>query len=767
MSEPDVTLLNCDQEPIHIPDAIQPCGYFLGLEIPSLTVGVASDNCSILFDRPIGEIVSQSIDNLLSSENIQLLRSHADALQGDDVETAFALSLGTPEQPMTFDARLRLTEHSLLLELDNGRGDNVRVGQVSIDLLSIQGLLSRLGRQETVVELADAVAREVKAITGFDRVMVYRFHPDLHGEVIAESVKEGWEPYLGLHYPESDIPAQARKLYCRNHVRCIISSDYEAVALTASRSSKIPMPFDMSDSHLRSVSPIHLQYLRNMGVGASMSISLMDNDQLWGLIACHHGSERFVSYHVRKACELLGTTFSLMLLQLEEAEQARELVRLQDIERQLLGFMVNSVPFVDGAFRHLPNLSSLVNADGAASIAGDVLSVVGETPSEEQIIAFADWLKQNDSNDVLVSHQIGKEYPLAYEWENDIRGVLVIEIARGRRQFLFCFLKQVINTISWAGRPEKIVQRVDGVDRLAPRESFSEWAETVYDQSRHWTRTEVTVAETMRRAILHLIVDWTEEVASLNQLLKTSNNDLQIFAEVAAHDLKEPLRGIENYVSFFIQDHQNQLDDEMRRKLDVMNALASRGNELTNSLLSFAEISNSPLERRMQSMDRLFDQALESLSSRFNEKTVDIRRPEQLPDAWVDDVLMVQVLQNLLGNAIKYASEDPLVIEFGVIKPELNQQAIEHLKRNHAKDIFYVKDNGIGIPNEYLEDIFQLFKRVHPRSKYGDGNGIGLSIAQRIIDHHKGRLWAESEVGKGTCLFFFISAQPDTVVSNQ
>ena len=753
-------LQNCEDEPIRTPGAIQPHGLLFMLSRDDFRVEVISDNVGQLLGITSRQWLGQPLSQHWTPQNVSALERHRQRIDDGDAEAAFEIVINVDGEERLFDARLcRQSEQHLLLELDNNRKQEDRSPYPVIDILAVQAILSRMGRRDCVASLADAVVREVKSVTGFDRVMVYRFHADFHGEVIAESVADDWEPYMGLHFPESDIPRQARALYCENPIRAIASSSYEPVSLLAANATQGVSAIDLSHSQLRSVSPIHLEYLRNMGVGSSMSISLMDGDQLWGLIACHHKTSRYFDFRSRKACELLGTTFSLMLLQLEESEHSRELVRLQDIERQLIAFMSDTVPFIDGAFRYLPNLSDMTNADGSVSVSDGVISGVGLMPSEEHIEQFVDWLAQRDRFEVYSSHSISQDFPDARQWAHNLRGVLVIEISRERRQFLLCFRRQAIHAVTWAGDPNKNVASAGKDERLKPRESFKAWEQEVSDKSEEWSNMEISVAHTLRRTILHVIVGWTKEVAGLNQKLTQSNLNLQTFAETAAHDLKEPLRGIDTYLSFIREDHGSELSEEMQRKFSVINSLAKQGHDLTDAILSFSEVGENSTTRVVTGVDHVLDTALQSVEHMLKNSSVEIRRPSALPEAWIDETLITQVFQNLLTNAVKYAQPQDRWVEIGSLDklPEDADEAAENSYKS-GDTILYVKDNGIGISHDHIGEIFKLFKRVHPRTEFGGGNGIGLSIAQRIVDCHDGHLWVTSTLGEGSTFFFTLKA---------
>lgn len=754
-------LVLCHQEPIRVPGSVQPHGALLALEDVdgALVVRRASANLEALLgvaaERALGAPLERTLGDAAGEAvraGLATLGEEASTVAGEPRRHAFALELDVRGARCRLDAVLHgNAAGTAVLELDGPRAADAATSAISVHAL--QQLSQRLHGADDVAALAGTIVREVRALVGFDRVMLYRFHADDHGEVVAESVVDGWPPYLGLHYPESDIPAQARELYRRNLVRCIAAVPYTPAPILPTDAE----PLDLSFSHLRSVSPIHVEYLENMGVGASMSISLLDGERLWGLVACHHRGPRHVDAAARAACELLGTTFSLLLPRLEAAESERVAARLRDVERELGRRLADALPFVDGVFPHLPDLDDIVAADGVASVSPTGTRRTGTTPDEAALVAFAGWLARETEEAVFASDRVAERYAAARDWPEGLAGVLAVEISRPRGQYLMAFRRELPRQVRWAGRPDEkpVTRGEDGRLRLSPRRSFAAWSESVRGTSAPWTDVELGGAEALRRTTLDLIVATNDEVLRLNDELERSRESLRAFAHIAAHDLKEPLRGIANYIAFLTEDHGDALDADARAKLATIDRLAARGTALTDALLQFAELGETSGRRVSFALDDVVDAVLEAFAPELERRGVELRVVRPLPTLVGQPVRMEQILTNLVGNALKYTPRPDPVIEIaaealdGRVETPLDRDSFE--RRSH---VVRVSDNGIGIPPEQHEDVFRLFKRLHPPDAHGGGNGLGLAIVRRAVELQGGRVELDSAPGRGTTVRF-------------
>ncbi|MBD3563332.1 GAF domain-containing protein, partial [Planktothrix sp. FACHB-1355] len=394
---PPVDLTNCDKEPIHIPGLIQPHGILFALQEPQLKILQVSHNTSEILGIHPQELLEEKLQTFLDSQLIEQIQKKL--AEGLGTINPLKLSINTQKGELFFDGILHRSDGALILELEPVTSKEFS-NFFSLYHL-IQAPITKIQKTTTLNQLCQAIVEEVRKLTGFDRVMVYQFDAEDAGTVIAEDKLEELASYLGLHYPASDIPRQARHLYGLNLLRLIPDVNYQPVELFPVDNPVTDRPLDLSFSVLRSVSPIHIEYLKNMGVGASMSISLIRNQKLWGLIACHHQSPRYVSYEIRTACELLGKVMALELASKEDNEKLDYRIQLNSIQSKFVEAISQEESFVDGLLKERSNLLDLVGAQGAAIYATESLTLIGQTPELADIQELINWLATTNDRDIF------------------------------------------------------------------------------------------------------------------------------------------------------------------------------------------------------------------------------------------------------------------------------------------------------------------------------------------------------------------------------
>jgi chemotaxis family two-component system sensor kinase Cph1 len=479
----DEALARCADEPIAVPGAVQPHGVLLAVTEPDLAVVVSSANAAALLGSE-----PATLDALLDPADLGRLH---EALAGDLAE-ANPLRLRPGGAP--FDVVLHRCDGLLLSEWEPVRGAE-QAGPVWHRRLPT--VLQRLSATGTLAELTGALARDVRGLTGFDRVMVYRFDAEWNGEVVAEDRRPDLEPFLGLHYPASDIPAQARALYLRNWLRLIPDAGYTPVPLVPPVHPRTGAPVDLSGAVLRSVSPVHLEYLANMGVVASMSVTLVDRGRLWGLIACHHysGPHR-PSFTDRAAAEFLGRTASLLLPTVTEVGQSERAVGVAQAQAQLLAAVGRAPRFPAAALTEDDvTVLDLVPAAGAAVRIDGRLRLLGETPPADRVVPLVAALSAAGAT---VTDRVPAVVPDAADLVGAASGVLVVPVGAGTGDFLAWFRPETPREVSWGGNPHtpKLAEGPAG-PRLSPRRSFDRWVETVRGTSAPWQPHEVAAARAL------------------------------------------------------------------------------------------------------------------------------------------------------------------------------------------------------------------------------------------------------------------------------
>jgi len=769
--EETVNLTNCDREPIHMPGHIQPHGILFVLSEPDLRIEQVSDTTRAIVGIPPQEMLGQSLENWLSPETIGKIQP-ALTKQGDFEQlNPLKVELQISEKVVTFNGIVhRSPQDKTILELEPRTLSNENHFFQFYQLT--KGILGQMQRATNLSELCSLMVREVRKITGFDRVMIYRLAPDDSGEVIAEDKLAEIEPYLGLHYPDTDICKQAKHLYRLNWLRLIPDMKYQPAPIlmaspeeTAAEETAAfsPSSLDLSYSVLRSVSRYHIQYLINMGVEASMAISLLKEGQLWGMIVCHNLTPRFVSYELRTVCEFLGKMMSLELTSKEERENQEEKIRLKTIQTKFIDRFSGADNLLDalvGTEDDRGTLLELVNAEGAVvCVEGDFTSI-GKTPNSAEIRDLLVWLEDKFDRHLFVTDRLPHLYPQAAKFKEVASGLLALSIAKVQQNYILWFRPEILQKVSWAGDPNNSKSiEADGTVTISPRQSFKKWQETVYQTSRSWQPWEVEGAREIRSAIVSILLRKSEELAALNQELERSNIELDAFAYIASHDLKEPLRGIHNYSTFLLEDYGTVMDAEGVSKLETLVRLTKRMEDLIESLLHFSRLGRQDLNWATINLNALVQNVVEVISMSKVEEKVEVRIPRPLPQVWGDLVMIEELLTNLIGNGIKYNNGAEKWVEIGYKDNRKLFPALDYNSEEYSWQTFYVRDNGIGIREKHLDSIFRIFKRLHGQNKYGGGTGAGLTIVKKIVERHGGNMKVESVYGEGSTFYFTLPVE--------
>ncbi|AQA04193.1 histidine kinase [Mycobacterium sp. MS1601] len=514
-----IDLDNCAREPIHIPGSIQPRGVLAVLGEPDLVIRQVSANVADLLGREVEDVLGRHLSALIGPVQAarvqQATSTFSDLAQRNPLEC----ELDVDGQSRAFDIILHREPGVLLVEVEVAHGE--RPFSFPNTYQAVRGSVEELNRASTLTELYDTTAKAVRELTGFDRVMVYRYDPDYNGEVVAEAKREDLNPFLGLHYPSTDIPAQARALYEKNWIRLINDVGYTPAPLVPAVDPVSGEPQDLTFATLRSVSPIHIEYLQNMGVQASMSISLLRNGKLWGLIACHHyAGPHLPPYGTRAAAEFLGSTLSLRLVDQFEDDQLRNRLSAQAVLTRLIAAIFDDRLPLTTALLAAPNLLDLVPADGAVvNILGDLRSF-GTVPDAEGVDAVVAWARGGDG--VVSTDCLSREMP---ELELDphlVAGTLVVNLPDD--QYVVWFRREVVRAVDWGGDPyNKSIAVQEGADvRLSPRKSFERWQELVHGCGQPWTPTELESAEALRRQLVESLYQRTRAALRVAELLQRS-----------------------------------------------------------------------------------------------------------------------------------------------------------------------------------------------------------------------------------------------------
>ena len=518
---PAADLTNCEDEPIHVPGAIQPHGLLLALDPDTQAVAVASANVDALAGVSADEAVGRPLECLLGDPLAEHVRRRlAEGVLDEPLVVHLPHDLPGSLAGAEVDVALHRTDARLVVEVETVG----RPRSVMLSYQSARAAMARLAAETTVLGLAGQLAQEVAELTGVDRVMVYRFDRAWNGEVIAEERRDDLNPFLGLHYPASDIPAQARRLYTVNWTRLIADVDYEPVPLHPVRDPVTRAPLDLSFSTLRSVSPIHLEYLRNMGVTASMSISIVVGGELWGLIACHHysGPHR-PSQDARSAAEFLGQVASQQIAERERTDASARALRTSDMLTRMLGRLAgSSEPALDALVAD-PELLTLMGATGVVMRADGRLHSRGTVPPPAAIPAIVDRLLGPGDGSLGHTDRLAELHPaLAAPEGDEPAGALVI--GEGPDRWLMWLRPAMERTVDWGGDPrnKQIASGEDAGVRLSPRKSFEKWREVVSGRSVPWLDADAEAARNLRGHLSSLMLKRSYDQIQVAESLQRS-----------------------------------------------------------------------------------------------------------------------------------------------------------------------------------------------------------------------------------------------------
>lgn len=740
-----VDLSTCAREPIHTPGSVQPHGFLLALEEPGLIIRHASRNCEDALGLPADQLLGKPLQTLLSPAMWLYV---LEQLQTERLKTVNPLKLkwAVGDTTQTFDAIAHRRQGLLLLEfepaLDHSASSFSQVYQ------QVHGAVEEISTAANAAELYRATAEQVKALTGYQRVMIYEFDKQWNGNVVAEAREPELEPFLGLRYPASDIPEQARQLYRSNWLRIIPNVHYTPAAIIPATVNSSSEPLDLSGCVLRSVSPMHVQYLKNMGVGASMSVSIIKDGELWGLIALHHHSAAYLPYEVRQGLEFIGRFLSSQLAAKQQWENHERKLQLNSLQRILQRQMQGHSSFMEGLHqgqRHFLDMAEGVS--GGAIWHRTKLGLHRQTPQDVDVAAMVQWLAGVMPPEGVYCSECLTESgcPGAQGFKDVASGVLAIAIPEVEPSFIIWFKPEVIQTVNWGGNPEKPVEPATPGGQLGPRRSFALWQQTVRQKSLPWQREEIEAVTSLRRSIIEIDLERQVRVAM------DSNAELDQFASVIAHDLKEPLRGIKHYAEFLEQDLAGQLDPESLEHVQGIRQLSQKTAAMLTELYQYSRLGQVEMSFAEVDLNSTVDEVRERLQQVFASSHAQLRVVAPLPVVICDKVRITEVLANLLSNAVKYNRHQQPLVEVGA-------EVVRDVP------VFYVRDNGIGIEAQAQTRVFNMFQRLHSGDDFG-GTGVGLAIVKRIIDRHGGRVWLESAVGEGSTFYFTLRpAQPNAAL---
>lgn len=748
-----VDLETCDNEQIHLIGAVQPHGALIAVSETTLTIDFASVNTHEHIGVGHQDLLGQSLSSLV----------------GDEIAAALCdlpTDRRTPEllRPWFIDVFARDGAAKAVECLPHRNGGHIILEFFSAEPSHApfweeevlrQRIIAELVKPDVLLELADACARIIRDITGFDRVMIYRFAEDKHGEVIAESTNRP-DSFLGLHYPASDIPNPARRHFTLNVMRSIPDINGEHIPIVSRAGAGVDetaeQPLDLTFSKLRAVAKVHVEYLNNMGVGGSLSISLITNNQLWGLVACHHYGTRLVSSSRLRFAELLGATTSALLQSIENTSQLQRSIAAEKAAYLIEQEARHGAALTDLVVAHADRMMGLFDAHGMIFVRQDEVITAGAAPARR--LDFGDMLAQLDDG-VTTTANLASILDLSGAEVDVAAGAALMDLSEDGRDYLVFLRNEFEQTISWAGKPSKVTSETDdGVVRLSPRGSFALWREERRGQSRPFDALDRDALRILRRALFALNSIESEQAALEAQkkaeeeerrlrhslLEATRASSMGELASAISHELNQPLSAVANYVNACRQELLNAgLDVPAVVQSHIEKAVTEtiRASDLVKRVRNF--ISQGDLKTELMDLNEAVKRGVDlARVGREDDRDLEVtlNLDPELPMILADKVQLAQVVLNLVRNSLTAMSGQ-----------ETQRLTVDV---THAAQVVQVavRDNGPGIAPEHRETLFEPF-----HASTTQGMGIGLSLCRSILEAHSGKVWLD-EADDGAVLMF-------------
>ena len=695
-----ISLTNCADEPIHIPCSIQPHGALLAFD-GALGLVAWSANAAAMLGCTLALGVAYNALGL-PAEALQLIALvESDTQAGAAPPAACEVVIADAE----FDCVAHVHDGRLLVEFERRA---LRSDVVASFAMKAHAAIDRLKRQQSVDALLNIAVQQVRQLTGFDRVMAYRFRHDDSGDVVAEARADDIEPYLDRRYPASDIPAQARRLYLINTLRIITDASYQPVVLQGRDGDAA---LDLSHSVLRSVSPIHVEYLQNMGVHASMSVSIVINGRLWGMLACHHMAPLRVPYSIRMAADVLAQVVASNVQSIEARSQATRIEHAADLGSRILESMSQQDNVVATLDSYTASLREVLGADAL------IVSQMGEMVVHG---ALDHGLAAEIVHAISGSGELLFQYNELADWPDALRdklgnwvGMLAMKFDPPSQGMVVAMRLEQLEVVRWAGKPDKVIAHGPLGPRLTPRGSFDEWRETVRGKAEPWDATALTIAA-------QLLAKITRSVAARNAEIDRARGELMA---MLGHDLRDPLNVI-NMAGALIE--RGSSSQTIGRRIQ---SSSNRMQRLIGHVLDMSRINGGiglGMAPAPTDLGSIVTELVDEIGAAHPGAVfrLDIAAPVT---AVVDADRIGQVLSNLLSNARHHG--------------ELGQEISVRLYAAGGDAVIEVRNIGAPIEAAVADKLFDPFKHTSlNNSRNRNGVGLGLYIARQIVVGHGGTL---------------------------
>ncbi|WP_419870185.1 ATP-binding protein [Chryseobacterium sp. CT-SW4] len=721
-----MNFVECHEEPIHIPGHIQSFGYLIGIHAESHSINFFSENIGILFN------IGNSED--LFNKKISDFPQHFQSILESEIYLQVDRYLKR-EHEAYFD---KITINGKKYHFSVFRQDDSIFLEFEEVLHNPHKYISNkydsIYMIDNAQEIWDQLLSTLTKIVNYDRMMVYQFMNDGSGKVIAEKIKGDIESYLGLHYPEHDIPKQARALYLLKRKR-IFSNVYEnPVPLLSKTKEHVDLTYTAS----RSMSPIHGQYLKNTGAASSFSVSIIIDDKLWGLVTCQNSTPRHIDLEDRVQAGILTALASNAYSSFKSKKELEYRVQLGAKTTALKSKFLKHKTLFDSLLENIEEIRHLPEADGLAIVSKESIITAGATPELSVIEGIVSWATGSLSEEIYINNSFLKDYEDLLDINKKAAGVVIYNIEKEEREMLIWFRKEFDEHIRWAGKPEKNIELVsqNGEQKrmISPRTSFEVFKEDIKGNSKRWSSRDIMAIRAVRNIILETSHKQYNIIKELNDQLQKVNEELDSFSYTISHDLGTPLTVMKLNAQMLLSGLDNT--EKNRNKLNAIIEEIDNMAEMMHDVLQLSRAKYSSIELEslatLRTIEKISENAMITYETPRSEIVI-----RECPDVLGDKTMLHQVFLNIINNAVKYSSqhESPKVEIWGTEEGD--------------KIVYCISDNGIGIAEEDKHKMFKIFSRMDNAKKF-KGNGVGLSIVHRIMKRIGGNVDYESD-HNGTC----------------
>jgi len=702
----EISVDKCENEKIQNIGAVQSCAQFIVLDSDFKIVAL-SENADFVNQKP-KELIGVEVFTLECFKNLskdQLLTKSLKRIAGIIENQLLIITRNT---------------HHYYIEIEP---EKFEAGS-SYNEISPE-VLSDLNNVETEKELLQKSASSIKKISGYDRVMIYRFEPNGDGYVIAEEKNEDLEPFLDLRYPASDIPDQAKKLFLNSSSRIIVDVDSLPAPIIC-RKGLAPIDLDLSNAYFRATSPLHIEYLQNMGVKATFGIPIKVDGQLWGLVACHHYSKSIhLKYDLRVSCELVSSFINSKLQSIIQERKVSLKNKIFELSQDILNRITNGKT-VAGAFEENGRrLLAATESSGFIMKMGNESIPFGQCPPNHVIEGLLEQLNKKNEVDAWFTTQSTKQ---GIQYDKDSVGILAVPLSINYKDYLIWFRPAAEQTINWAGKNNK---KRDVRDRLSPRGSFNLWSEKISNQSLEWKKEHKEAARYILFSFVRDIFAKARQLSKANQKLEDISRSKDEFIGMVSHELRTPLNALVGWVKIL---KLSKLDPQGTEAAEVIERNTNIQINLIDDLLDISRIISGKMKMTFQKsidLSKIVKEVVNDTkeTAKLRNISIEFNDADKVTTSGDPDRLK-QIVWNLVSNAIKYNHKN------GSVVIAINKLA--------SSIQLSVSDNGLGIAKDKLALIFDRFVQTKDTSMRSSGLGLGLAIVKSLVELHGGAISVSS-----------------------